>query len=620
MGILKIYPQSFSDNVYKLNQFDFSFNFTNDNVENQYLLYQKKVLELKKVDTLLIKKLNKNAQLKKDTILLYIAKGDSCIIKKNKHYNTAFNFFNLAYQKSINLKDSVLICETLKRINNYCLDTEKNIKSFKFYSNNYLKHAYNKFEQSQAMFFLLSFKLQQAYLEKKPFLIEKVTDDIKEQITICNRNKNIFLAADFHNLLGVSFDVNYKNLDEAIFHFKKAEEIYSTRKELSFFKHKIFDVLVNKSFVYNQKRNYIKSNEILFKALKIDIPNKQYKGFVNAYELISNNYFSLQNYKRAFNYLSKSKKLDAIIKRNKYAIATEEFQTKYQTEKKEKENLQLKQDNLVSEQKRKQNQNLFYGALSFLVLGGVITFLSLKNSRKKRLLAEQQQELEQQKNITLIKEQEIMAINAMIEGQEKERQIIAEDLHDNIGSVLATLKLHFENLKLNRKKKHFNQEELYEKTEKLIDETYLKVRSIAHAKNAGVIANQGLLVAVKLMAEKISSANKTQIEVLDYGLEKRIENTIELTAFRVIQELTTNIIKHANATKATINISLFDKVLNIIIEDNGKGFNFKETNLNNGMGLHAIQRKVKHLNGTFEVDSTLNKGTTIIINFPETNT
>ncbi len=271
---------------------------------------------------------------------------------------------------------------------------------------------------------------------------------------------------------------------------------------------------------------------------------------------------------------------------------------------------------IIEQQKRKQNQNLFYGTLIFSFLVSAIGFLYLKNSRRKRLLAEQQKELEKQKNLTLIKEQEINTINAMIDGQEKERIRISEDLHDNIGSVLATLKLHFENLKLNREKKHFNQDKLYEKTEKLIDETYLKVRSIAHAKNAGVIANKGLLVAVKLMAEKISDTNKITIQVLDFGLDKRLDNNLEITVFRIIQELITNTIKHANATESTINITLYDQNLNIIIEDNGKGFNFNKKKLKEGIGLNSIYTRIKHLNGDFNIDSTLGKGTSIIINLP----
>ena len=168
---------------------------------------------------------------------------------------------------------------------------------------------------------------------------------------------------------------------------------------------------------------------------------------------------------------------------------------------------------------------------------------------------------------------------------------------------------------MNREKKHFNQEELYRKTENLIDETYLKVRKIAHAKNSGVIANQGLLVAVKMMAEKISSADSIQIEVIDFGLDKRLENNLEITFFRIIQELVTNVLKHAYAKSITINISLFENNLNVIIEDDGVGFDTKNIK-DNGIGLSSIKTRIQHLKGKIDIDSTLTKGTTIIINVP----
>jgi signal transduction histidine kinase len=169
---------------------------------------------------------------------------------------------------------------------------------------------------------------------------------------------------------------------------------------------------------------------------------------------------------------------------------------------------------------------------------------------------------------------------------------------------------------MNREKKKINQETLFDKTEGLIDEAYLKVRSIAHAKNAGVIANQGLLVAIQMMAEKISSADKIKIEVIDFGLDKRLENSLEITVFRIIQELLTNIMKHAEAKNATINISLYDDTLNIIIEDNGKGFDIKKVNLKDGMGISSIKTRINHLNGAFNVDATIGKGSSIIIDIP----
>ena len=240
----------------------------------------------------------------------------------------------------------------------------------------------------------------------------------------------------------------------------------------------------------------------------------------------------------------------------------------------------------------------------------------LKNSKRKTKLAEQENELEKQKNITFFKEQEITTINAMVAGQEKERKQIAEDLHDNLGSVLATLKLHFENLKINRERKKTNQKMLFDKTENLIDEAYLKVRSIAHAKNAGVIANQGLLVAVQMMAEKISSSNKIKIEVIHFGLNKRLENSLEITVFRITQELITNIIKHAEATNATINLSLYEKKLNLIVEDNGLGFDTNKIKFKRGMGLNSIKTRIAHLKGNFNIDATLGKGSSILMDIP----
>ena len=139
---------------------------------------------------------------------------------------------------------------------------------------------------------------------------------------------------------------------------------------------------------------------------------------------------------------------------------------------------------------------------------------------------------------------------------------------------------------------------------------------MAHAKNAGVIANQGLLIAVKLMAEKISSANALQIEVIDYGMERRLENSLEIALFRVIQELVTHIIKHAQASYTTINISQDEEDITILIEDNGIGMNISQIDMQKGMGLHSIKTRIEHLEGSFTIDSTPTKGTTIIINIP----
>lgn len=411
--------------------------------------------------------------------------------------------------------------------------------------------------------------------------------------------------ADYFSSKAILLKID-KEYDKAVSFFKKSISIAKNHLYLEYI---VFRSSIHLAEINRINKKYKKSESYLKFASQ----------YINNADTLSSNYFlniynsllsyDKKEYKEAYDFLNKSSLQGIKLDYKKNISELTQLNVKYQI-------AETKNKVLISEQKIKQRNNLLVGSTLLSVLGLLIGYLIVKNTNRKRLLAEKQKELEKQKNITLIKEQEITTINAMVEGQEKERVRIAEDLHDNIGSVLATLKLNFENLKLNRKKKHFNQEELYSRTENLIDETYKKVRSIAHAKNAGVIANQGLLSAVKIMAEKISSANKTKIEVIDFGLHERIDNNLELSIFRIIQELTTNIIKHANAKNATINLSLFNSNLNIIIEDNGRGFDYSKTNLQNSMGLNSIKKRIKYFKGNFSVDSTVDRGTSIIIDIP----
>lgn len=200
-------------------------------------------------------------------------------------------------------------------------------------------------------------------------------------------------------------------------------------------------------------------------------------------------------------------------------------------------------------------------------------------------------------------------IDAMIEGQEKERQLIAQDLHDNLGSMLASLRLNFENLS-----SQTGQEDnpLFKKINLLINDAYQNVRRLAHAKNSGVIADKGLIPALKVLAEKTSVPKKFEIEVQSFGMNSRLELSLEITIFRAIQELITNCIKHAAASRVLVSLTQHQSEINIIVEDNGKGFG---KNVKEGMGLSNIQKKIKSYGGTFDIDSNTS-GTTVIINIP----
>ena len=384
-----------------------------------------------------------------------------------------------------------------------------------------------------------------------------------------------------------------------------AEKFYT--KSLNLLSDELYFNSPKKLIYFNFARANIEKNEYSLALKNIETA----KGFMDMTR--HSNLFAYHTYKSIV--FQKMKVLDSALFHGREARYN---QINWDLQKQNVE-ISLMQVKLRTAEKEKslyKTRSWLLGASMFIVLMTIIGYLIIHDSRKKRFIALQEKELETQKNINLLKEQEITTINAMVEGQEKERKRVAEDLHDNLGNVIATLKMHFENLRINQERKKVDQESLFEKTEGLIDEAYRKVRTMAHAKNSGVIANQGLLVAVKLMAEKVSSANTIKIEVIDYGLEKRLDNSLEIALFRIIQELTTNIIKHSQASEATINISQDEEDITILIEDNGIGMDTSQIDVKKGMGLHSIRTRVEHLDGSFTIDSTPTKGTTIIIQIP----
>ena len=496
------------------------------------------------------------------------------------------------------IKDSILITESLKKILNQLSQNRSANELSASYLSIYEKYLYDSHEFAYYTFFnsLITTSNKENILPLKKGLLK------------IKKSNNIFLKGKYNQMIGVFFSYYKKDKDSALFYMQKARVLFE-KKDYQLFKNELFGIYGNIGQYADSKGNYNLAKQYYNKTNEIDIPKYRYLVKVKLNEVLAKNALKRNLNDSAYFFLKQSNLYKDTLNEYNKARTLIDLDKKYKTAEKDKKIEE-------TESKGLKIRNFFIASLLFIILGGTIGFLTLKNSRRKRKLAEQETELETQKNLTFLKEQEITIINAMVDGQEKERKQIAEDLHDNLGSVLATLKMHFENLQINKDKKKINQDELFDKTESLIDEAYLKVRSIAHAKNAGVIANQGLLIAVQMMAEKISSADKIKIEVIDFGLNKRLENSLEISVFRTIQELITNVIKHAEANNITINISLFDNNLNIIIQDDGKGFDALKINITKGMGIASIKTRINHLKGAFEIDSTIKKGTSIIINIP----
>ncbi|MEP0266548.1 sensor histidine kinase [Dokdonia sp.] len=360
---------------------------------------------------------------------------------------------------------------------------------------------------------------------------------------------------------------------------------------------------------YYNRSDSISSQELLdrFKAIYYHEPkaialNESKNNYAIAYKLMYNSFLN----RRLYNY-------------DKNNLVVSELNQQLRTAEKEKtiaeqetKNNELILDKVKADAKTKQITIIL---TSTLLLGSIIAFLVYRNTKRKQRIAEQDRELQIQKTETILKEKELETINAMVSGQEKERLRLAGELHDNLGSTLATVRMQVENLERNLDKVD-DPKALLQKTNDLVNEAYEKVRSISHKSNSGVMAKDGLLPAIEKLSRTVSTTNTLTIDVQDFGLENRIPNELEITIFRIIQELVTNIVKHAQASEATISLTQHDNELNIMVEDNGKGFIVGKLEEKDGMGLGNIERRVEHLEGSIEVDSTLGRGTSISIDIP----
>ncbi len=253
-----------------------------------------------------------------------------------------------------------------------------------------------------------------------------------------------------------------------------------------------------------------------------------------------------------------------------------------------------------------------------LLLGLLISALILYRSRQKVLLSENFL-LEKQKEIdNLMIAQEIKTMEAMIEGQEQERDRIAQDIHDRAGALFSLVRFNFQALDEQiRSLLKIDTYRQFVKTQNMVEQTYDEIRNVANDMFTGVLRHFGLVSALEELKDKIESAHDVKIHLVDVGFEhNRLESSLEVTVYRVVQELLCNVLKHAYASE--IEISLYRKLglFSVSVEDNGVGFQDTPQTKNKCKGLLSIKTRLQRWKGHMRIDSTVGRGTLVMIEIP----
>lgn len=256
-------------------------------------------------------------------------------------------------------------------------------------------------------------------------------------------------------------------------------------------------------------------------------------------------------------------------------------------------------------------------AASILVIFSIWLYVLDQRRKSIKAIAAKNEELNKQRIDELLQQQEIASLQGVLEGQEQERKRVAIDLHDRLGGILSMVKLHFSAVeeKLpddNPEKKKFLT------ASELLDLAAGEVRNISHNLLSGVLAKFGLLPALKDLTDRINESGEISLNLIYHNVEGALNGEQELQIYRIVQELISNILKHSDASEATIQLirNADEKVVNLIVEDDGKGFNPSVPSSSGGIGLANLKARVSKLNGHFHIDSGKGAGTSVSIDIP----
>ena len=295
---------------------------------------------------------------------------------------------------------------------------------------------------------------------------------------------------------------------------------------------------------------------------------------------------------------------DSALSQENFAEAAD-LQNKYESQKKESEILKLNNDNL---KKSNLNKILIVSFLALLAL----SFLGYRNFKNRQKIALQTEEIQTQKIAELEKDKLLLAVDALLRGQEEERNRIAKDLHDGLGGMLSGVKMSFVNMKENLIMDAENVKN-FEKSISQLDNTIAELRKVAHNLMPEALAKFGLKDAIKDFCNSMESSSHVKIIYQFFGDDRKIGNTAEVYIYRIIQELVSNAIKHAEPSQIVVQMTVAEKNILLTVEDNGMGINTEKQNASKGIGLESVKQRVDYLNGTLEFDSKEPTGTAVNI-------
>ncbi len=490
----------------------------------------------------------------------------------------------------------------------------------------YLDHDMKKHTSSSYV------NLSKIYLKQHNYAfvkecVEKAYDAMQDEskimkfITLTSLTRNSFAIGDYENYakylvegqeLSKSFgkqrndQVSEHSLAKQVFNIEDDSLIIRLENSIPSLKKQVnkFPLIITYTtlgMAYQELGRVEKAGQYFEDRLSLE---KDIEGKTLAYSYLYENRKLAKDDSQALNYLERYHALkDSVFQKDvNQSIADLQSQIK-----------NAEKDYEIREQ-RKQRNVLFSALIVLSLFASYFVYTLMKRNRLNKRIFEQKNLIDKQKIIQLKKENQLTRAQALLEGQEAERTRIASDLHDGLGGLLTTVKAHYSNIK--SEVVALREMQSSGRVETMIDEACGEVRRISHDLMPNVLRLDGLQTAIEDLALNMKTVHHIDVDLEILNWDEQIDKKKETFIFRIIQELSNNIVKYANANHVVLQLNRVKEEIVILIEDDGIGFDLETALKKKGLGLNSTMSRVEYLGGEIDINTEIGNGTSVTINIP----
>jgi two-component system, NarL family, sensor kinase len=352
-------------------------------------------------------------------------------------------------------------------------------------------------------------------------------------------------------------------------------------------------LLNNLSNIYYHQGRYEESKKYALDAIATDTTDMNTYGNMAA-NVVMNGIYTGDD-ANALKYFNVYRRVIDFRANKEYQNAIREMEVKYETERK-----QLKVNALEKQRKL---------GIAITALGAIFSILIIIVLIFRQRIGNQLRTIAEQKIVRLEHEKRLAASEALLEGENAERKRLARDLHDGLGGMLSVVKLNLNNMKGNIVMPESDVPAFHNAIE-MLDGSIRELRRVAHNLMPETLLRYGLKSALSDFCH-----NAEIVKLHFFGDDHRIDEKLEVAVYRIFLELVNNALKYAEAEQINVQVILEDNRINLVVQDNGKGFDLASVDQLKTTGLSNIRSRVESLNGHLEIYSAPGNGTEAQVEF-----